>query len=33
MDIYSKYLGKPNGKKAIKLLHTKYNDKTDTIRK
>ena len=33
MDIYSKYLGKPNGKKAIKLLHTTYNDKTDTIRK
>ena len=33
IDLYKKYLGKPNGKKAIKLLHTTYSDKSSTIKK
>ena len=30
-DLYKKYLGKPNGKKAKKLLHTSYSDKSKKV--
>jgi len=33
INLYKKYLGKPNGKKAHRLLHTVYNDKSNEIRK
>lgn len=30
-NLYKKYLGKPNGKKAKKLLHTSYSDKSKKV--
>lgn len=33
INLYKKFIGKPNGKKAIKLLHTSFSDKSSTIRK
>lgn len=33
MKLYDSFFGKPNSKKAMKILHTTYLDKSDTVRK